>query len=260
MKMTKKLILAALALLINTSLLPMAGEEAYYDPDLDDFTMIEVTKEPAKKAADHAKEAKKLILKAQDNLKAIKEVAESDELEQTIETTKGILNALRRLAFKTGPGFELANKSKQTIWVSIVSNGRIKTNQRTFRCDKILPGERFTLDLKNFKEDMLFGIYLTNPLIVSFTKANSFKPSPDFLYETTEGAQGKTKYLTWNPAKHNKATQYLYPQTGKLAGLAQGTRSGYSLKNNIKSFQINLLSMKEDEEEIEEVDLYEESE
>src|SRR5579872_5601515 len=103
MKIIKYLVFIILALLSNSSLRPMAGEEAYYDRDLADFTMIEVTNEPAKKAKMDVEEAKNLILKAEKKLRAIKDVAESDELQTTIKTTKSIANALRKLAFKNGP-------------------------------------------------------------------------------------------------------------------------------------------------------------
>ncbi|HLJ31838.1 MAG TPA: hypothetical protein VKU36_05340 [Candidatus Babeliales bacterium] len=49
-------------------------------------------------------------------------------------------------------------------------------------------------------------------------------------------APGKTKYLTWNPAKYPA----LYAQTGPLMGLLGKTESGLPLKNNIKSSQIKL--------------------
>ena len=47
-------------------------------------------------------------------------------------------------------------------------------------------------------------------------------------------APGKTKYLTWNPAK----SPYLYPQTGPLMGLLSRTSSGYPLAVNVKQSDI----------------------
>ncbi|HLJ31839.1 MAG TPA: hypothetical protein VKU36_05345 [Candidatus Babeliales bacterium] len=44
-------------------------------------------------------------------------------------------------------------------------------------------------------------------------------------------APGKTKYLSWDPAKSTA----LYPQSGSLMSFGDKTKSGLSLKNNIKS-------------------------
>lgn len=48
-------------------------------------------------------------------------------------------------------------------------------------------------------------------------------------------APGKTKYLTWNPAKKTP----LYPETGPLMGFMGKTESGLSLKNNVTRSEIN---------------------
>lgn len=47
-------------------------------------------------------------------------------------------------------------------------------------------------------------------------------------------AAGKTKYLSWDPAKKPS----LYPQTGTLYGLLGRTKSGLSLKNNVTASDI----------------------
>ncbi len=240
-KSIKYLGLFALVALSNIAL-----QAVKTDPDLEEFTMIEVTDEPAKKAKMDVEKAKQLILQAQKKLKAVESVAKSDELEQVVNTTKRITNALRKLAFKNGPGFEIANKTNSPIWITVISNGDIITRMKNRNCDKIEGGERFALDLTNLKEDMTIAVYQENPTIVLYAQDKGFYPIPDFVYETTEGARGKTKYFTWNPAKYNAASKYLYPQTGKLAGWAKGSTSGYLLTNNIKQFELSLTQVSEE--------------
>ena len=236
MNAKRSLLLLIFTCLTTAVLRPMDND---FDADLEDFTMVEVAKEPTKKASVTIDDAKKMITKAEQKLNQAKDFIESDELKGMVSTLQNMKNALRKMVFKEGPGFQITNKTKTPIWATVISNGRIKSNQKIFGCDKIAPGEKFTLELKNLKENMLVGIYLNNPKVVNYSIENdALVPTPDYLYETTEGAQGKTKYLTWNPEKHKMASKYLYPQTGILAGLAKGTRSKYSLSNNIKSFQI----------------------
>ena len=149
--------------------------------------------------------------------------------------------SLQKMLFKDGPGFQIVNKTAEPIWVSIVTHDMIKTNQKVFGRDQIPPYEKLTMEIKNLKDDMKVGIYLNDPLIVAYSaQEEKLMPSPDYLYETTEGAQGKTKYFTWNPEKHNQPSKYLYPQTGRLGGLIKVSSSRYSLSNNIKSFQLVL--------------------
>src|SRR5204862_7918147 len=119
--------------------------EAYIDPDLEGFTMVEVSQKPAKKAANEAQGAKKMIIKAQKKLQTIKDVAQSEELEAMVSTAQQIINSIRKLSFKSGPGFQITNKTLTPIWVTIVSNGKIKTNHKIYGCDKVEPGEKFTL-------------------------------------------------------------------------------------------------------------------
>lgn len=220
------------------------------DPDMEDFVMVEVSNEPAKKASMDVEDAKKLITQANKKLMAVKSVAESAELNAVIKTSRSILDAIRKLKFKNGPGFEISNKTNSPIWMSVVSNGKIKAITKEVGCDQIDAHEKLAIDLSNLKENMKFGIYLRNPGEVTYSKeTEEFMPAPHYVYETTDGAQGKTKYFTWNPEKHRVAKQYLYPQTGRWSGLAKGSSSGYLLTNNIKAHQLILTSTNELEEE-----------
>jgi hypothetical protein len=71
-------------------------------------------------------------------------------------------------------------------------------------------------------------IDMNNKMLIEVLKQN--KLIGRFLID----APGKTKYLSWNPAK----SPALYPQTGPLMGLMSKTDSGLSLKNNVSASQI----------------------
>ncbi|HXW53566.1 MAG TPA: hypothetical protein VEL47_05635, partial [Myxococcota bacterium] len=58
-------------------------------------------------------------------------------------------------------------------------------------------------------------------------------------YKYLINAPGRTKYLTWNPAKFpSDAHEFLYPQTGPWLGLLWVTESGFSLKKNVSQSDI----------------------
>ena len=135
--------------------------------------------------------------------------------------------------------FQITNKTDNPIWVSLVVGDQIQSNQDEYNRDQIAPGEKLTMEIQDLKKDIIVAIYTEDPEVVTFDGEN-FSPQPKHIFATTEGAQGKTKYFTWNPAKHNMPSKYLYPQTGKLAGVVKVSRSNYNLSNNIKSFQLKL--------------------
>src|SRR5581483_4138675 len=201
--------------------------------------VVEITtQEPAKKTTATIQDVKNMIAKTEKKINQVKNVVESDELKGIALTLKKMKNKLHGMLFKNGPGFEIVNKSEEPIWVTLVSGDDIQSNQK-FNRDQIPPQEKLAFEIKNLKEDMKIAVYLNDPMAVEYTDA-TFIPTPDYLYKTTEGARGRTKYFTWNPEKHKQPAKYLYPQTGRLAGLAKVSHSKYSLSNNIKSFQLIL--------------------
>lgn len=119
-----------------------------------------------------------------------------------------------------GPGFELYNKAPNTIYVinSFMDIIEIAPNNGKFAKDI------------NLNDPISFSIYNQKP---SFSRAG---PSANFtpVISVTINAPGKTKYLTWNPAK----TPSLYPQTGQLMGLLGKSDTGWSLSKNLSQSQI----------------------
>lgn len=233
------------------------------DPDIAEFEMVEVTThEPAKKTKATIQDVKNMMTKTEKKLNQVKDLVESDELKGMAKVLRQMKNSLHKMLFKEGPGFEISNKTNESIWVSVISfvaatekNMKVGKNlsaQKEFGYDEVLPGERYTIGLKGLMNSLLIGIYTTEPssAVMYSDEGKTLMPTPDYLYKTTKGARGKTKYFTWNPEKTpSNPKKYLYPQTGALGGLAKVTRSRYSLKNNIQSFELVLKKQKEVAEE-----------
>lgn len=193
----------------------------------------------SKKVEHTIENAKKMLTKAEDNLSKIKNAVDSEEVSKFVSILKNMRNSFKKMVFKNGPGFQITNKTENPIWVSLVVGDEIQSNQDEYNRDQIAPGEKFTMEIEDLNKDMMIGIYAQDPEAV-LLEGTTLTPQPAYIFATTEGARGKTKYFTWNPEKHNMKSKYLYPQTGRLAGTVKVSRSNYNLDNNIKSFQLKL--------------------
>lgn len=118
-----------------------------------------------------------------------------------------------------GPGFEIYNKASTIITVRLVIGGTTQTAM-------VLPQQKFEfrIDLNTPVRLELYDRGLTRQEVSSARPQRTVSIS----------APGKTKYLTWNPAK----SPYLYPQTGPLMGLLGKSESGYPLAINLKQSDI----------------------
>lgn len=126
-----------------------------------------------------------------------------------------------------GPGFELYNKASNTITAVILVDGELTTQD-------VLSNKKFLVTVDTNKPIRL-GIYNQPTKNVSTTfMSGALTPQPNAVYELI--APGKTKYVTWNPAK----SPALYPQTGTLMGLSGKSDSGYPLGSNLGQSQIIL--------------------
>ena len=123
------------------------------------------------------------------------------------------------------PGFEFVNKATQPVSIALVVNGQL-TNAT------VPAGKKFSTSTP-LADIIQFGIYEKQTDNVTLhPSSGSLMPQPTRIY--TLNAPGKTKYITWNPAK----SPNLYPQTGTLMGWSGKSDSGYSLKNNMSQSQI----------------------
>jgi len=242
MKSNRSFMLLMLGFFTTVSMFAAQEPELGLAAEVAEPEKVEITThEPAKKTTMTIKDIQNMMKKTETKINQVKDLVESDQLKTMAAALRKMKNSLHSMMFKNGPGFEVANKSEEPIWITVVSNDTVKTNQKTLGRDKIEPGDRFALDMNNLNDEIKIAVYLNDPWLVLYDAAdNMFAPDPDYVYETTEGAQGKTKYFTWNPAKHNVASKYLYPQTGKLGGHAKVSSSKYSLSNNIKTHQLIL--------------------
>ncbi len=127
-----------------------------------------------------------------------------------------------------GPGFEVFNKSANTITITIFMN------EKFLRYADIAPQQGFSLDI-DVNQPIQLGVYDPKTKVSTGTFSREITPKAPYFY--TLNAPGKTKYLTWSPDKSTP----LYPQTGPLMGLGKmigmKSRSGYPLDNNISSVQ-----------------------
>ena len=132
-----------------------------------------------------------------------------------IATTMSLVHA--------APNFELFNKAATPIRFKITSSGLHEEITGFVKSQGKFPG---SINSKGTAQITI---------IPDATGKENKEPSEsDYKYsgETYDiTSEGKTIYLTWNPAK--KPT--LYPQTGPLMGFMGKTESGYSLSNNIKA-------------------------
>ena len=133
--------------------------------------------------------------------------------------TSGLLKKIQ------GPGFELFNKASNTITVTIFINDKFAETRDVAPQGKLTK----TIDLN---QPIQIGIYNKVTKITTGFFSREITPNPDYFFELD--ASGKTKYVTWNPAK----SPSLYPQTGPLMGLMGKTESGYPLSDNLKKEQI----------------------
>lgn len=124
-----------------------------------------------------------------------------------------------------GPGFEVFNKASNPITITIFMDGAF------LRYADIGSNQKFLLNI-DVNKPMQLGIYNQKTKISTGTFSRDITPAPQYLY--TLNAPGKTKYLTWNPAK----SPSLYPQTGPLMGLLGKSDSGYPLSSNLTQGQI----------------------
>jgi hypothetical protein len=124
--------------------------------------------------------------------------------------------------------FELFNKSDNNIrWILATENETLASMELAAGKKAYLPEEKNKIAFD--APDLLLSIIVTSD-------------RNEHIYRHHILASGKTKYLTWNPAKQ----PHLYPQTGPLMGLmgkynpfGKGkTESGLPLNNNVQSSQI----------------------
>jgi hypothetical protein len=110
-----------------------------------------------------------------------------------------------------GPGFQIQNKAKNSIKVTLVAGPMGTAKMYQVSRDMFLPVE----------------INLQDRITIKVIDGSTSK-----MY--TIDAPGKTKYLTWNPSK----SKPLYPQTGTYMGLSGTSETGYSLKKNVSASDI----------------------
>jgi len=133
--------------------------------------------------------------------------------------TSGLLKSIQ------GPGFELYNKASQTISIAVIINGQLITAN-------VGAGQKFT-KIVDLNDTIRLGIFnKQTPGISTTLITGAITPQPDAIYDLN--ASGKTKYLTWNPAK----SPALYPQTGTFMGMSGKSDSGYPLSANLQQSQI----------------------
>ncbi len=97
-------------------------------------------------------------------------------------------------ATEKGPGFEIQNQSQLNIMFRLFVKGKQVTDA------KLAPGNiyQWVLDLND-------------PIAVEV-----YEPSTRTIQNKIKiDAQGKTKYLVWNPKKFNKPAHYFFPQGGR---------------------------------------------
>ncbi len=244
MKYIKNTLFIAITLIASYNTLRPMNESN----DIDEFVMVENNPNAieinndlstSKKVEHTIENAKKMLTKAEDNLSKIKNAVDSEEVSRFVSVLQKMKDSLKKMAFKNGPGFQITNKTESPIWISLIIGDHIQSNQDEYNRDQIASGEKLTMEIQDLNKDMMIAVYTQDPEIVTFDGSN-LTPRPTYIFATTEGARGKTKYLTWNPEKHNMMSKYLYPQTGRLAGMVKVSRSNYNLDNNIKSFQLKL--------------------
>ena len=131
-----------------------------------------------------------------------------------------------------GPGFEIQNKGTD-IWVAVGLDGSFK------EFFKLAKNARKSMEITG-DEDILLGVYDKEPTVNPRGLVGSVFAGSAPTYKYNINAQGKTKYLTWNPAKFNTAAKYFYPQTGKFGGLLGTSESGNSLEKNITQSDIKM--------------------
>jgi hypothetical protein len=124
-----------------------------------------------------------------------------------------------------GPGFELYNKAPEAITLTIFINGTF------LKWVNISSNQKHNESI-NLNDSISIGIYDAVTKIETGFLTREITQKPDHFYDLN--APGKTKYVTWNPAK----APYLYPQTGIWMGLLGTSDSRYSLKNNLSQGQI----------------------
>jgi|SRR5438445_6223504 len=139
--------------------------------------------------------------------------------QSAVAGTSGLLKSIQ------GPGFEIYNKATSPITITIFINGNFTQSA------DISPNGKFLKDI-DVKQPMQLGIYNQVTKISTSTFSREITPTPNYFYNLN--ASGKTKYLTWNPAK----SPFLYPQTGTFMGMSGKSDSGYPLSANITQGQI----------------------
>jgi hypothetical protein len=138
--------------------------------------------------------------------------------------TSGLVGQARKGG---GLGFELYNKSLNTITLTIFINDKF------LRWINIEPSKKHE---QNIDLDIPVSIGIYDPATAATIRGNSpqnITPVPNHFYNLN--APGKTKYITWNPAK----SPSLYPQTGIWMGILGKSDTGYSLSNNLSQGQIS---------------------
>lgn len=127
---------------------------------------------------------------------------------------------------KFGPGFEIINKSKNKIWVTLRADEKTKLEKT-----EVPAGATLSADISDVKD------HRATLMIRIFTSPPNKLLKPDYIYKVID-AKGLTKYLTWNPEKYKNESKYLYPQTGPYLGVLGTTETGYSLEKNLSQNNI----------------------
>jgi hypothetical protein len=129
------------------------------------------------------------------------------------------LNASTAPSGSFDPVVEIYNKDKDSIQVNLIDVGG--SMQKTIATAYVAPSQQWNSGSRVIDMD--------NKMMIEVLKQNKI------IGRFMISAPGKTKYVTWNPAK----SPSLYPQTGPFMGFMGTTDSGLSLKNNVSSGQIS---------------------
>jgi len=153
------------------------------------------------------------------------------------------VKAITAVELGSDPGFDIMNKDSRPIWAALVVDGKFLGTLR-------INSNAAVTKIIDPSKDIVIGVYYSDPGSVSLgffaqiLDKVEINPKPDFIFGFEPSARGKTKYLTWNPAKHNKPNMNFYPQTGPLMGFLGKSEGGYSLKYNVKQADIRLKATK----------------
>ncbi len=152
-----------------------------------------------------------------------------------------VMFALNLAAEKPPLSLEIVNKYDKPIWILVLKakDALSEFTDNVYGPQRLGPGETkgILASQMSLTDFPVLEIHLENPKDINrpFVKLSDY----DFIYRFPQGS-GKTKFVTFNPKKDKNRRNWLYPQTGTFLGLSGKSSSGYSLKNNIDKYGINV--------------------